>query len=60
MYSIRLVAFDFPAVTLDICCGSGTYIRSIARDLGETLGCGAVMSELVRTRVGPFSIESSV
>jgi tRNA pseudouridine55 synthase len=60
VYDIRLVAFDFPAVTLDICCGSGTYIRSIGRDLGEMLGCGAVMSELVRTRVGPFSIEHSL
>lgn len=60
VYDIRLVAFDFPAFTLDICCGSGTYIRSIGRDLGNLLGCGAVMNELVRTRVGPFSIEQAI
>jgi len=57
---IELIAFEFPRLELDIECGSGTYIRSIGRDMGEQLGCGAVMSDLVRTRIGPYSIDSAV
>ena len=41
-------------------CSSGTYIRTLCADIGETLGCGASMSALERTRVGRFSIEDSV
>jgi len=39
---------------------SGTYVRSLARDIGEKLGCGATLQSLVRTRVGEFSIENAV
>ena len=53
---IELLRFEFPEVELEIECGSGTYVRSIARDLGETLGCGAVMSALQRTAVGSFQL----
>ena len=49
-----------PVVTLDVVCGKGTYIRSLAHDLGEALGCGANMKSLVRLRVGPFGIEEAV
>jgi tRNA pseudouridine55 synthase len=52
--SIRLVSRDASEVMLDIACGSGTYVRSLIRDLGERLGCGAVMTSLRRTFVGPF------
>jgi tRNA pseudouridine55 synthase len=45
---------------LEIECGSGTYVRSIGRDLGLELGCGAVMSSLVRTRVGPYRVEEAL
>jgi tRNA pseudouridine55 synthase len=47
-------------VELEVDCGSGTYIRSIARDLGETLGCGGLVDVLVRTRIGPFRLEEAV
>jgi len=57
---IELIAFAFPRLELEIECGSGTYIRSIGRDLGEQLGCGAVMSDLVRTRIGPYPIETAI
>ena len=57
---ITLIEFKGTELELDIECGSGTYIRSIGRDLGELLGCGAVMSELSRTRVGPFSLDAAV
>ena len=56
---IRLVDYEYPRLRLEIECGSGTYIRSIGRDLGERLGCGAVMSELVRTQIGPFRLEDA-
>ena len=51
---------DFPEVTLRIDCGSGTYIRSIARDLGQKLGCGATLAQLVRTRSSGFELPGSL
>jgi tRNA pseudouridine55 synthase len=60
VYRIDLVRFAYPEIELDIDCGSGTYVRSIGRDLGRILGCGAVMSALVRTRIGPYCIEDAV
>jgi tRNA pseudouridine55 synthase len=41
-------------------CGKGTYIRSLARDLGEKLGCGGYIAALRRTRVGPFQVEDAL
>ncbi|HVW01634.1 MAG TPA: tRNA pseudouridine(55) synthase TruB [Planctomycetaceae bacterium] len=57
---IDLLDYVPPRLDLEIECGSGTYIRSIGRDLGQRLGCGALMSELVRTRIGPFDAGSAV
>ncbi len=57
---IEILSFEYPTVELSIECGSGTYIRSIGRDLGERLGCGAIMTALVRTRIGPFELEEAV
>ncbi|MFN0199136.1 MAG: tRNA pseudouridine(55) synthase TruB [Planctomycetaceae bacterium] len=57
---IEILSFEYPDVELLIECGSGTYIRSIGRDLGERLGCGAIMTALVRTRSGPFKLEEAV
>ena len=45
------------SVRLSIVCGKGTYIRALAGDLGAALGCGAAVERLVRTRVGPFTLE---
>jgi tRNA pseudouridine55 synthase len=58
--SIKILDWQSPVVTLEIVCGKGTYIRSIANDLGEMLGCGASMRSLVRQRVGPFEIGSAL
>ncbi|MCL1843987.1 MAG: tRNA pseudouridine(55) synthase TruB [Defluviitaleaceae bacterium] len=44
---------------LDVSCSKGTYIRSLCMDIGEALGCGAVMGDLVRTRSGSFCIKNS-
>jgi tRNA pseudouridine55 synthase len=60
VYRLDLVRFAYPEIELEIDCGSGTYVRSIGRDLGRALGCGAVMSALVRTRIGPYRIEDAV
>jgi tRNA pseudouridine55 synthase len=51
---------DKPEVEIYLECSKGTYVRSIAEDLGRALGCGAHVSALRRTRAGPFSIEDSV
>ncbi len=46
-------------VLFDVVCSKGTYIRTLCHDIGERLGCGAHMSFLVRTRVGPYTLEKS-
>lgn len=51
---------EFPEVDLEIACGPGTYIRALARDLGEKLGCGGLMSRLRRLQSGPFRIQESL
>ena len=43
---------EMPALSFRVVCGTGTYIRSLANDFGETLGCGAYLSSLCRTRIG--------
>jgi len=60
VHSIALVEYDYPSLTLEIVCGAGTYIRSLGRDIAKSLGTAAVMSELVRTRVGPFALKEAV
>ncbi|MFT5512497.1 MAG: tRNA pseudouridine55 synthase [Bacteroidia bacterium] len=59
IHSFEILKYDAPFIEFKIVCGKGTYIRSIARDLGEALGCGAYMSELRRTRIGEFKIEDA-
>jgi tRNA pseudouridine55 synthase len=60
IYRLDLLDWQNPIVTLEIECSKGTYIRSLAHDLGEKLGCGAYMKTLVRTAYGIFSIENAV
>jgi tRNA pseudouridine55 synthase len=60
IFSLEIIAWRSPVVTLKVVCGKGTYIRSLAHDLGKTLGGGAVMKSLVRLRVGPFGIEEAL
>ena len=60
IHRIDLRSYQYPELELDIECGGGTYIRSIARDLGEELGCGGLLSELERTRIGPWSVQEAV
>ncbi|MDA1096468.1 MAG: tRNA pseudouridine(55) synthase TruB [Chloroflexi bacterium] len=54
VHSISITMWDPPRLVLDIVCGSGTYVRSLAADIGDRLGCGAALEHLTRSRVGPF------
>jgi tRNA pseudouridine55 synthase len=54
VHYLELIDWQPPRFTLDIECGSGTYIRSLGRDMGRDLNCGAVLQALDRTAVGPF------
>lgn len=56
----ELVAYQYPILELRINCSKGTYIRSIANDLGQRLGCGAHLTELIRTRSGNYHLEDSL
>lgn len=56
IYGIEVLGYQYPELRLHIHCGSGTYVRSLGRDLAESLGTGAVMSALVRTAIGCFTL----
>ena len=60
IYGTKLISFKPEEFCIKIFCSSGTYIRSIANDLGERLGCGAVLSKLKRIKIGQYKIEDSI
>lgn len=60
IHALSVTGWNPPSVTLAIECGKGTYIRSLAYDLGAYLGCGAYLAALVRTRSGPFHLSESI
>ncbi|MEM7315820.1 MAG: tRNA pseudouridine(55) synthase TruB [Planctomycetota bacterium] len=60
IYDLAIVEYEYPRLVLDIVCGSGTYVRSLGRDVAIAVETGAVMSGLVRTAIGPFSIETAM
>ena len=55
--SIELLPSELPEVAIRVVCGKGTYIRALARDIGERLGCGAHLTALRRTKVGDIAVE---
>ena len=60
VYRMDIVRYDDPQLVVDVECSRGTYVRSLGRDLAESLGTGAVMSALVRTAVGSFHVDDAV
>ncbi len=60
IHAIELRDYQTPEVTIDVRCSAGTYIRSIAHDLGAVLGTGGHLIDLRRTAAGPFAIEQAV
>ena len=59
IYSLDLVRFELPEIELDVHCSKGTYVRTLAEDIGAGLGCGGHVSALRRTGVGPY-VEGSI
>jgi len=60
VYHLELIDWQPPIATIKVECGKGTYIRSLAHDLGQLLGCGANLKSLTRLRCGCFDIEDAV
>ncbi|MET0070257.1 MAG: tRNA pseudouridine(55) synthase TruB [Candidatus Thiodiazotropha sp.] len=58
LYSLRLIDFSLPDFTMDVHCSKGTYVRTLAEDIGKQLGCGAYVSGLRRSGVGPYDDQS--
>ncbi len=56
----EILGIDLPEIHFEITCSKGTYIRVLANDFGEKLGCGGLLSSLRRTRIGSFSVEDAV
>lgn len=59
IYNIDILDITLPRVKMRISCSKGTYIRSLCRDIGELLGCGGCMEELLRTKVSIFTVDKS-
>jgi len=53
----NFISYSYPEIKLSISCSKGTYIRTIAQDIGKILGCGAHLKQLIRTRCGPYTLQ---
>lgn len=60
VYSLELIEWNPPEAVVDVHCSSGTYVRSLAYDLGELLGCGAYLTGLRRTKSGQFTLRDAI
>lgn len=56
---LQVLNISLPRISIRVTCSAGTYIRSLAHDLGQRLGCGALLSQLRRTHVGSFDVEDA-
>lgn len=59
IYDLRVMNFKWPELNISVRCSSGTYIRTLAEDIGKALGTGAYLTELRRTKIGKYSIEDT-
>ena len=60
IFSLEIKDWSNPILTIEVTCGKGTYIRSMANDLGQSLGCGATLKNLQRSRCGIFDISEAI
>lgn len=60
IHKLELLSIDLPNLSVHVECSKGTYIRSLARDLGEELNSGAHLTGLRRTRIGPYKVEDAI
>jgi len=57
---IKLLSFDGQMAKIEVACSKGTYIRALARDLGQRIGCGGHLKSLIRTKIGEFDVINSI
>jgi len=60
IHSITLLKYEWPEIIIEVHCSKGTYIRSLARDIGTMLNTGGYISNLIRTHIGNFTIADSI
>ena len=60
IYSFDILKIDLPDIHFEISCSKGTYIRVIANDFGEKIGCGGILSNLRRTKIGEYSVNDAL
>lgn len=60
IYGIQILNYSWPLLTIKVQCGKGTYIRSLARDIGLKLGTGGYLTQLIRTSIGNFTLQNAV
>lgn len=60
IYDIKILNYSFPYLKIKVTCSSGTYIRSLANDIGKKLGCGGYIQDLRRIKIGNFSVKNAV
>lgn len=60
IYKIKILRYHWPLLKIKVACGSGTYIRSLAYDLGNDLACGAYLYNLQRTKIGPYKLRRAI
>ncbi|NQT72599.1 MAG: tRNA pseudouridine(55) synthase TruB [Chloroflexi bacterium] len=60
IFELDIISWKAPILSIEVECSKGTYIRSLAHDLGQMLECGAHLKSLVRTQSGPFTVDESV
>jgi len=60
VHAIEPLGYEYPRLRIDVRCGTGTYVRALARDVGQALGVGGYCSALTRTEVGPFRLGEAV
>lgn len=56
---LKVLKYEWPYLEFEVACSSGTYVRALARDIGEALGCGAYLTALRRTRIGEYLIREA-
>ena len=60
LHSFEVLSINFPFITVKVVCSKGTYIRSLANDIGKHLNCGAYLFDLKRTAIGKYSLDAAL
>ncbi len=60
IYEIKILDYNWPVLKIEVTSSSGTYIRSLANDIGEKLGCGGYLNDLKRTKINEFKVEQAL